>query len=292
MWKQQQAQNAFEVTIRPGKIVGFLDNISAELTSHVTDSIYFNKATHASVAINIRTLTQEATDSQRQQLSNDIKDFAARVTKHQYWDNTDIPTGYQIMPQVQRFRVHVVWFIPRQVERSNVSSFLQVNLTIYPKKMSGLLYVTHVTHNPQVLFKDETYRVIPMQNIAWFATTLLELHKSDYMFMYIDRPDESKKDITILKFTIPQARVTDTTSDGTSDAMWRRVESEQTCHIKKTISEFGNRTSSDMKMLPPEKSWFQINYVYKFDSKSNKRMCLTIKVQDGPYTITLEQLHI
>jgi hypothetical protein len=277
LWKKpEEIQNAFEVTIGPGEIIRFLDNISGQLRFHIRDRIYFNTSTHARVAIKIA-------DSQMQQLSIDITDFAERVTKRQYWDDASIPTGYEIMPQIRSNRVHVVWFIPRNIT-SHLLSFLQVNLTIYPKSMKGSFYVTHVTENRQVLLRDETYRVITLKNVTDFAIMLLELHKSDYRFLRTD-PDKPKKDIAILKFKIPHPGFT----GSMSDAKFQRAVSGQTNRIIEALSTFADRTNCS----PTEFNTETIDsYVYKFNSNSNKHMCLTINVQDdGLYTeISLEQL--
>ena len=274
LWKKpEEIQNAFEVTIGPGEIIRFLDNISGQLRFHIRDRIYFNTSTHARVAIKIA-------DSQMQQLSIDITDFAERVTKRQYWDDASIPTGYEIMPQIRSTRVHVVWFIPRNIT-SHIRSFLQVNLTIYPKSMKGSFYVTHVTENRQVLLRDETHRVITLKNVTDFAIMLLELHKSDYRFLRTD-PDKPKKDIAILNFKIPHPGFTGTMSD----AKFKQVVSAQKNHIIKALSAFVDCTNCS-----GAESYVHNFNVYRFNSNSNKHMYLTINVHDDcPYTeIALEQ---
>jgi hypothetical protein len=281
MWKKQQAQDMFDVTIGPGEILRFVDNISAQLTFHIRDQIYFNTSTHASIAIHIA-------GSQMQQLSIDMKDFAARVTKPEYWDDKSIPTGYQIMQQV-RHRIHVVWFVPR-LETPHILSFLQVDLTIWPNSMNGLLFVTHVTENRQVLFTDQKYKVIALDNIATFKIMLLELHKSDYLFLrrqsIRDCPDKQTVDTRILKFKIPHPVV----NASTTDAKFKRVISGQIDSIIEAISVFASKTK--LSGLAFDETDVTDNYVYSFNSKSKKRMRLTINVQyDGPYTeIELEQL--
>ena len=274
MWKKpQEIQNAFEVTIGPGEIIRFLDNISGQLRFHIRDRIYFNTSTHARVAIKVA-------DSQIQQLSIYITDFASRVTKHQYWDDPYVPTGYEIMPQMRSTRVHVVWFLPRHVT-SHLRSFLQVDLNIDPKSMKGSFYVTHVTENRQVLHRDETYRVITLKNVTEFAII------SDYMFLRTDRPDKPKKEIKMLKFKIQHPALT----GSMSDANFQQVVSAQTDRIIEALSTFAKRTNCSVPEFDTETI---DSNAYIFNSNSKKRMRLTINVQyDGPYTeISLEQLSI
>jgi len=224
-------------------------------------------------------------DSQMELVSNNIIDFFDRVTKDQYWNKKDIPTGYHIMPQVRSSREHVVWFLPRH-ETSHVISFLKVDLTIYPVAMKGWIYVTHVTENKQVLSADETYRVIALEDVAAFTIMLLELHKSDYRFLCRDRPGKPTKDITILKFKIPHPGFT----RNLSDAKWNRVVSSQRDSIIEALSEFVDRTHCSETSFEDTETFD--SYVYKFKSNSNKNLCLTINVQDdSPYTeITLKQI--
>jgi hypothetical protein len=283
MWKKQQAQDGFEVTIRPQEILRFLENISGQLTFHIREfDHYFNTSTLVSVAVKIHVELGKAIDIQKEELSMDMKTFTARVTNPQYWNNKYIPTGYQIMPQLSN-RVHVVWFLPR-LETSHIRSFLQVDLTIWPKSMKGSLYVTHVTENRQVLLRDETYRVIAVNDVDAFAIMLLELHKSDYRFLRRDHPDEPKIDIRILKFNIRHPGA----DRNLSPAKFQRVVSVQTDRIIAAVSTFVDRTNCSGLQFDTYKSE---NYTYRFNSNSNKRMCLTISVQyDGAYSeITLEE---
>ena len=284
MWKKEPALNVFEVTIGSEEIFRFLDYLSAQLTFHIRADIYFNTSTHARIAIKI-------SDSQKEKASIDITKFIDRVTKDQYWREkaiSNIPTGYHIMPQFRRYRENVVWFLPLDTT-SHILSFLKVNLTFDLNSMKGSFYVTHVTENRQVLQRDETYRVITLENVATFAIILLELHKSDYKFCSKeDRPNQLPKDITILKFKIPHPAYT----GKTSDAKWKRVVASQTNRIIAALSKFVDLTHcSGTDLEDTEISDF---YVHRFISNSNKHMSLSIHIhEDIPYTeITLEQLSI
>jgi hypothetical protein len=147
--------------------------------------------------------------------------------------------------------------------------------------MNGLFHVTHVTENRQEL------PVIGMENVQAFTTMLMELHKSDYMFLRTDRPDKPKKEIKMLKFKIQHPALT----GSMSDAIFQQVVSAQTDRIIEALSTFAKRTNCPVPEFDTETI---DSNAYIFNSNSKKRMRLTINVQyDGPYTeISLEQLSI
>jgi hypothetical protein len=274
IWTRSQAQDAFEVSIDSHVIVRFLENISGDLIFHIKDRIYFNTSTHANVDI---TIAGEPQENVKTQLWAGIRDFAVRVTKPAYWNDKDIPIGYQIMSKLSQ-RVNVVWFLPRIVT-PHIRSFLQVNLIIWPNSMSVKLHVAHVTENRQILFKNEPYRVIELTDVAAFAIMLTELHKSDYMFICRDRPNYAKIDIKILKFKIPHPGVI---GKNLPDRQLQDIVSAQATRITEACGKCAKTMQfQDFTSNEPSTN----TYVYNFKSNSNKEMCITIHVQDdGPYT--------
>jgi hypothetical protein len=274
VWKKPQAAQdetqAFEVSINSRKIVGFLDNISTHLL-HIKEN-----NSHARVHMKIVEWPGVFKELAKQQLFADIRAFAARVTKHEYWDNKNIPTGYQIMPQLSQ-RVHVVWFVPRRKTR-HLRSFLKIDLIVRSNSMSGILHLSPVTVNRQILCRDQRYRVIQLENVTALETLLTELHQSDYMFLKMDCPDKAPVDIFILKFKLPHPEPKRNLNGMV------QTQTNSITKITKTVDKFLQNpaiTGKYVHGIDPERT---SKYDYSFYSKSKKTIYLTIDIgNDVPH---------
>ena len=267
-----------EVRLKVAKARAFCENLQTEVPIWFDCSVFFCTNSHVTITLELEDLMDN-----EQHLLDSIRGFAKAVSDDTFWKDKHIPTGYQIIPQLNR--VHVIWFMP--IKRIHTPSFLRADLTVTPEGSIKFL-VTHVTADWRVLCRDQEYRSEQLENAAEFVAVLSDLHRSDYELMKKESPRDPTVAIKVLKWFVSHPGI----SQNMMDAKFFGRVSDHKDQIRRVMEKFCTEIAH-CKCNPTKEvlAYGNEGDVYTYTTKTLKHMRVRIHVQeDGQHAVfTLEQ---